>query len=113
MARTKQTARRSTGGNVPRKQFATKAARMSAPNIRCIDLIDFQLSLRNKIHIWPKGYKKDPRLVSFYEIIPIPSSSQYSSSFSQYSSEIVHPHTHRFVRMIANAAASVNICIRL
>ena len=33
MARTKQTARRSTGGNVPRKQLATKAARMSAPKI--------------------------------------------------------------------------------
>ncbi|CAB9508460.1 Histone H3 [Seminavis robusta] len=31
MARTKQTARKSTGGNAPRKQLATKAARKSAP----------------------------------------------------------------------------------
>ena len=31
MARTKQTARRSTGGKAPRKQLATKAARRSAP----------------------------------------------------------------------------------
>ena len=33
MARTKQTARRSTGGKAPRKQLATKAARKSAPGI--------------------------------------------------------------------------------
>ena len=31
MARTKQTARKSTGGKYPRKQLATKAARKSAP----------------------------------------------------------------------------------
>mmetsp|Transcript_42467 Transcript_42467/g.70075 ORF Transcript_42467/g.70075 Transcript_42467/m.70075 type:complete len:205 (-) Transcript_42467:102-716(-) len=31
MARTKQTARKSTGGKAPRKQLATKAARRSAP----------------------------------------------------------------------------------
>ena len=31
MARTKQTARKSTGGKVPRKQLATKAARKSVP----------------------------------------------------------------------------------
>merc|ERR1711978_321181 len=32
MARTKQTARKSTGGRAPRKQLATKAARKSAPS---------------------------------------------------------------------------------
>jgi histone H3 len=31
MARTKQTARKTTGGKAPRKQLATKAARKSAP----------------------------------------------------------------------------------
>ena len=31
MARTKQTARKSLGGNCPRKQYATKAARKSSP----------------------------------------------------------------------------------
>ena len=33
MARTKQTARKSTGGKAPRKQLGTKAARKSAPTI--------------------------------------------------------------------------------
>ena len=32
MARTKQTARKSTGGKAPRKQLATKSARKAAPN---------------------------------------------------------------------------------
>lgn len=32
MARTKQTARKSTGGKAPRKQLATKTARKSAPS---------------------------------------------------------------------------------
>jgi len=32
MARTKQTARKSTGGKAPRKQLASQAARMSAPS---------------------------------------------------------------------------------
>lgn len=31
MARTKQTARKSTGGKAPRKQLAAKAARKTAP----------------------------------------------------------------------------------
>ena len=31
MARTKQTARKATGGKAPRKQLSTKAARKSAP----------------------------------------------------------------------------------
>ena len=34
MARTKQTAHRSTGGKAPRFQLATKAARRSAPALR-------------------------------------------------------------------------------
>ena len=33
MARTKQTARKSTGGKAPRKALATKAARKSAPSV--------------------------------------------------------------------------------
>jgi len=33
MARTKQTARKSTGGKAPRKQLATKAARKHAPTV--------------------------------------------------------------------------------
>ncbi|KAI1708393.1 core histone h2A/H2B/H3/H4 domain-containing protein [Ditylenchus destructor] len=38
MARTKQTARKSTGGKAPRKQLATKAARKSAPNTGTVAL---------------------------------------------------------------------------
>ena len=38
MARTKQTARKSTGGKAPRKQLATKAARKSAPTLRASSL---------------------------------------------------------------------------
>jgi hypothetical protein len=33
MARTKQTARKSTGGKAPRKQLASKSARKSAPAV--------------------------------------------------------------------------------
>ena len=33
MARTKQTARKSTGGKAPRKQLATKAAKKTAPKV--------------------------------------------------------------------------------
>ena len=51
MARTKQTARKSTGGKAPRKQLATKAARKSAPATggvkkphRCVQ-IDFYVVL--------------------------------------------------------------------
>ena len=43
MARTKQTARKSTGGKAPRKQLATKAARKSAqhnPDVRRHDVAD-------------------------------------------------------------------------
>ena len=36
MARTKQTARKSTGGKVPRKQLATKAARKSPPSAAAV-----------------------------------------------------------------------------
>ncbi|CDW60411.1 Histone H3 [Trichuris trichiura] len=36
MARTKQTARKSTGGKAPRKQLATKAARKSVPFVGAI-----------------------------------------------------------------------------
>lgn len=51
MARTKQTARKSTGGKAPRKQLATKAARKSAPSTggvkkphryRCVVLQSFE-----------------------------------------------------------------------
>jgi histone H3 len=36
MVRTKQTAAKSTGGKVPRKRLATKAARKSAPESVCL-----------------------------------------------------------------------------
>ena len=36
MARTKQTARKSTGGKAPRKQLATKAARKTAQTVSIV-----------------------------------------------------------------------------
>ena len=53
MARTKQTARKSTGGKAPKKQLATKAARKGSP---------FQKSVPNK----PRRYK--PGTVALREI---------------------------------------------
>ncbi|GMI39256.1 hypothetical protein TeGR_g13426 [Tetraparma gracilis] len=49
MARTKQTARKSTGGKAPRKQLATKAARKSAPatgGVKKPHRCDFKTDLR-------------------------------------------------------------------
>ncbi|KAL1284063.1 histone H3.3C [Trichinella pseudospiralis] len=40
MARTKQTACKSTGGKASRKQLATKAARKSAPNAGKVGLLE-------------------------------------------------------------------------
>lgn len=47
MARTKQTARKSTGGKAPRKQLATKAARKSAPSTGGVKKVSGKL--RNKL----------------------------------------------------------------
>ncbi len=44
MARTKQTARKSTGGKAPRKQLATKAARKSAPATGGVKMEHYQIS---------------------------------------------------------------------
>ncbi|XP_032974858.1 histone H3.3A-like [Rhinolophus ferrumequinum] len=52
MARTKQTARKSTGGKAPRKQLATKAARKSAPSTGGVK----------------KPHRYRPGTVAFYEI---------------------------------------------
>jgi histone H3 len=40
MARSKQTARKSTGGKAPRKQLATKAARKMAPSAYLVGLFE-------------------------------------------------------------------------
>ena len=45
MARTKQTARKSTGGKAPRKQLATKAARKSAPATGGVKKVNLGASL--------------------------------------------------------------------
>jgi hypothetical protein len=61
MARTKQTARKSTGGKAPRKQLATKAARKSAPATggvkkphRCVQTLVLLLVL------FVEGFAKNP-----------------------------------------------------
>ena len=47
MARTKQTARKSTGGKAPRKQLATKAARKSAPATGALEYYDHENDLHS------------------------------------------------------------------
>ena len=47
MARTKQTARKSTGGKAPRKQLATKAARKSAPTTGGVKKPHISLGVRS------------------------------------------------------------------
>lgn len=61
MARTKQTARKSTGGKAPRKQLATKAARKSAPSTGgvkkphryryTLTLFGFQVSIHREVNV--------------------------------------------------------------
>jgi hypothetical protein len=74
MARTKQTARKSTGGKAPRKQLATKAARKSAPSTggvkkphRFLDLSKLvQLGLRKcwgSVTFWCGSGYADPYLL--------------------------------------------------
>merc|ERR1711900_44835 len=68
MARTKQTARKSTGGKAPRKQLASKAARKSAPSTGGVK----------------KPHRYKPGTVALREIVvtrsPLSSSSESSPS---------------------------------
>jgi hypothetical protein len=70
MARTKQTARKSTGGKAPRKQLATKAARKSAPATGGVKKphryrpgkLDF---FTKKIEIHPHNFQEPSLFVKF------------------------------------------------
>ena len=54
MARTKQTARKSTGGKAPRKKVSSKAARKDAPNtVGGKNHIDTNLVILNAEHYPP------------------------------------------------------------
>ena len=64
MARTKQTARKSTGGKAPRKQLASKAARKSAPTY--LPPIDYLLIHRSGGVKKPHRYR--PGTVALREI---------------------------------------------
>jgi len=68
MARTKQTARRSTGGKAPRKQLATKAARKSAPAVGGVK----------------KPHRYRPGTVALREI------RRYQKSIKNVFSEVIH-----------------------
>ena len=74
MARTKQTARKSTGGKAPRKQLATKAARKSTPATGGVK----------------KPHRYRPGTVALREIrkYPSPPSSSSASSFQRLVREI-------------------------
>lgn len=85
MARTKQTARKSTGGKAPRKQLATQAARKAAPVIikkpiryragtvglreirrfqKSTDLLVRKLPFQRLVHEIAKDFKSDLRFKS-------------------------------------------------
>merc|ERR1711865_1192258 len=74
MARTKQTARKSTGGKAPRKQLATKAARKSAPTAggvknphryqKSTDLLLRKLPFQRLVREIAQDYKTDLRFQS-------------------------------------------------
>merc|ERR1712065_25387 len=68
MARTKQTARKSTGGKAPRKQLATKAARKSAPAIGGVqkptELLIRKLPFQRLVREIAQDFKSDLRFQS-------------------------------------------------
>ena len=78
MARTKQIARKSTGGKTPRKQLATKAARKSAQplvELRNLIVIDQELSLfvrsvvtRNPLNCWSASCPSSDLFVRSHKI---------------------------------------------
>ncbi|KAK0039132.1 histone H3 [Biomphalaria pfeifferi] len=64
MARTKQTARKSTGGKAPRKQLATKAARKSAPATGSTELLIRKLPFQRLVREIAQDFKTDLRFQS-------------------------------------------------
>ncbi|KAK9048379.1 hypothetical protein SSX86_032658 [Deinandra increscens subsp. villosa] len=68
MARTKQTARKSTGGKAPRKQLATKAARKSAPATggyqKSTELLIRKLPFQRLVREIAQDFKTDLRFQS-------------------------------------------------
>ncbi|KAK5464527.1 histone H3.1 [Exophiala xenobiotica] len=66
MARTKQTARKSTGGKAPRKQLASKAARKSAPSTggKSTELLIRKLPFQRLVREIAQDFKSDLRFQS-------------------------------------------------
>lgn len=64
MARTKQTARKSTGGKAPRKQLATKAARKSAPLTGSVKQTVRKFSVSKELKKRRKQIRKDNGLLT-------------------------------------------------
>ncbi|KAL3682463.1 hypothetical protein R1sor_000485 [Riccia sorocarpa] len=64
MARTKQTARKSTGGKAPRKQLATKAARKSAPATGGVKKPHRKLPFQRLVREIAQDFKTDLRFQS-------------------------------------------------
>jgi len=68
MARTKQTARKSTGGKAPRKQLATKAARKSAPTAGGVKKVRTESCASYSILTWKQPHRYRPGTVALREI---------------------------------------------
>ncbi|CDF32721.1 unnamed protein product [Chondrus crispus] len=61
MAKTKQTARRSTGRKAPRKQLASKAARVSVEKLNARERVMWLLSQRTDVMKVSKNEEASPR----------------------------------------------------
>jgi len=112
MARTKQTARRSTGGKAPRMQLATLAARRSAPGMASSGLRSYMTSLQSVGTIQRSTAAPAPQRVSYlnYENVmgsfgfPLPS-TELSVEPSFAMATVANPQTG-----LAEHWLSVQLC---
>ncbi|GKV00179.1 hypothetical protein SLEP1_g12915 [Rubroshorea leprosula] len=94
MARTKQTTRKSTGGQAPRKQLATKAARKSAPATGGVKkphrFRPGTVALR-EIRKWnTENESPNGRLYSISSILMLRLQPQFQSSFLPQPASFLH-----------------------
>ncbi|ODM87594.1 histone H3, embryonic [Orchesella cincta] len=110
MARTKQTARKSTGGKAPRKQLATKAARKSAQPHRS----QKPPSLPSRYPLPPRNPSLPERALSPHPQAPIPTSCsvkllrfQDRSAFPELSS---YGSPRKLLSLLGRSFEDTNLC---
>ena len=92
MARTKQTARKSTGGKAPRKQLATKAARKSAPSTGGV----------KKPHRYRSAFPPGEK----YQL-SIGATCSFKIIYTNHVTKILYPHSHT---LEVNSFIAVIVC---